>query len=228
MKNSLLLAILMPLVLQAQKEINVNDTIMRNNITYNTIYGGIPVINPKYVKVVEGSVFFPENFTTALLFVKDNRRPYALDARLNIMEGKLHYLDEKNIEMQAESDIEEIHFIENGVVSAVYTLQIPDCAEKNSGCFEVMERGKASLYRKVAKRINEFKPYGSATTEQKVHTSYQYWIQTDKSCSPLKNIQELQSVLLQSDPSFRQRLPARRWSDKEARDWTEIVKLYNK
>jgi hypothetical protein len=228
MKNCLLLAFIIPAIAHAQTKIDVNDTIMRNNITYNTRYGGIPVINPKYFKVVEGSVFFPENFTTALLFTADSKRPYVVDARINVLDERLHYLDEKNREMQSESPIEEVHFIENNITIAVFRIGMLDCSEKASGCFEVMEKGKATLYRKLIKKIEEFKPYGSATVEQKVLTSYQYWIQAGNACQAVKNLQELQSILLQADPAFRQKIPPGKLSDKDPQSWTTLVSSFNK
>ena len=90
----------------------------------------------------------------------------------------------------------------------------------------MLESGKLNLYRQVIKKITETKPYGSATTEQRVETYFSYWIQVGKMQSSQKNIRAFK-LFVQSDPALKGKLPERKLSDKKEEDWIEIAKLYN-
>ena len=61
---------------------------------------GEPVTMSKYVRVTEGSIFIPSDFTNSTILIKNNKRPINnVKARINVVEHSLHYLDEKGNEM---------------------------------------------------------------------------------------------------------------------------------
>jgi hypothetical protein len=200
---------------------------MRNNTTFFNTVDGIPVLNPKYTRIVEGSLYEPANFTKALVFVKNNKRAFPVEARIDVMEERLHYLDEKKREKYADSPIEEVQFFEAEKNIGIYSFGIPGCGAAFKGWYEVLERGKISLHRKIIKNVSEVKPYGSATTEQKVITSYAYWMSDGTNCKQVKKISDLQAELIQKNPAMQQKIPQRKLSDKKAEDWAELVKIYN-
>src|SRR5512133_3538976 len=81
-----------------QTSINVDDSTMRNNSTFFNTVDGIPVMNPKYTRIVEGSLYETANFTKALVFIRNNKRAFNVEARINVMDERMHYLDEKGKE----------------------------------------------------------------------------------------------------------------------------------
>jgi hypothetical protein len=195
-----------------QTSINVDDTTLRNNTTFFNTVDGIPVLNPKYTRIVEGSLYEPANFTKALVF---------------LMDEKLHYLDEKRNEKYADSKIEEIQFFENGKQVSAFSFDIPGCPAAPHGCYEILEKGKATLHRKITKQVSENKPYGSATTEQKVVTTYSYYLSNDANCRKIKNLNDLQYELIRADTRMRTKLPTRKLYEKKLEDWTELVAIFN-
>jgi hypothetical protein len=152
-----------------------------------------------------------------------------VSARLNIMDRDLNFYDDKkNMEMVASNDITEVRFkdpLTNNI--RIYTKSIPNCVGANPGWHEVLETGKLTLYKEIIKTITENKPYGSATTEQTILTTYRYWVQTGDACRQVKKITELTDLILKSDPGFNAQLPQRKLSDKKEEDWIEVVRTYN-
>jgi hypothetical protein len=210
-----------------QTSINVDDTTMRNNSTFFNTVDGIPVMNPKYTRIVEGSLYEPANFTKAMVFLKNGKRGLGVEGRINVMDERLHYLDGNGKEKYADSKIEEIQFFENDRRVSAFSFGIAGCPTAPHGCYEILEKGKANLHRKVIKLVNENKPYGSATTEQKVITKYSYFLSNDTSCRQIKNINDLQNELIRTDTKMRTKLPTHNLSDKKVEDWTELVKIFN-
>lgn len=223
--------ILMAMGANAQTTINVDDSSkFTNAIVYLNSANGVPFVLAKYARVVEGSAFVPETLSPAQIFMKGNAKAMGnVSARLNIIDKDLNFYDDKkNMEMVAANDITEVRFkdpLTNTI--RIYTKSIPDCIGANPGWHEVLETGKLTLYKEIIKTISENKPYGSATTEQTILTTYRYWVQTGDACRQVKKISELTDLILKSDPGFRSQLPERKLSDKNEADWMEVVRTYN-
>ena len=215
----------------AQPTIYVDDsTKFTNTIIPLNAGGGIPFVNAKYVRIVQGSIFIPETLSPAQIYIKGNSRAFDnVPARINVMDNQLNFLDEKKgIELTTTSSIQEVRFRDASTGQIrIYTQSIPDCPGTAPGWHELLEKGKLNLYRQIVKSISETKPYGGATTEQTVLTSYNYWIQTGNACRPVKKISELIEIISRSDPDFPGKLPQRRFSEKKEEDWAEVVRTYN-
>jgi hypothetical protein len=212
---------------RSQTTINVDDPTLPNNSTFFNTVDGIPVLNPKYTRIVEGSLYEPANFTEALVFIRNSKRGLGVEARINVMDERLHYLDEKGKEKYADSKIEEIQFFEKERQVSAFSFAISGCPTAPPGCYEILEKGKANLHRKVSKQVMENKPYGSATTEQKVVTTYNYWVSHGSDCRQVKKISELQAELVQANPALKQNIPQRKLSEKKVEDWTELIRIFN-
>lgn len=206
-------------------QINVGDTSVGNTI--NNILGvnGEPVLVNKYYRVVEGSVFAPESFTKARIFIRNNRREVRAEARLNIIEEMLHYKNDNGKEIIATVPVDEVQFFTPSGGTMVFSWGIPECPQAK-GWFEVLEKGKANLFRKHVKVINEVKPYGSATAEQKVVTTYTYWYQVGNTCKPVRKISELREELAVLNPAVLKKTSGK-LSDKKTEDWLSVVRAFN-
>lgn len=215
----------------AQTTINVDDTAkFTNSIVYLNSSNGVPFVLAKYARIVEGSIFIPESLSPAQVFLKGNAKAYNnVSARLNILDRDLNYYDDvKKMELVASNNIAEVRFMDPLTNSVrVFTKSIPDCIGATPGWHELLEKGKLTLYREIVKTISENKPYGSATTEQRVITSFNYWVQVGEACRKVKSISELTDLILKSDPGFSARLPQRKLSDRKEDDWLEVVRIYN-
>ena len=215
----------------AQRTINVDDSSkFTNSILYFNSGSGIPYVLSKYAKIVEGSVFIPESLSPAQIYIKGiDKALNNVLARLNIVDNQLNYFDEvKGIELTAVDPISEVRFKDSvsGEIR-IFTRSIANCAHTRPGWYEMLESGKLSLYRQVIKKITETKPYGSATSEQRVETFFSYWIQAGEDCRAVKKISELANYIVEVDPELKSKLPQRKLYDKKEEDWIELAKLYN-
>ena len=207
--------------------INVDDPNNKNAVNLNGI-NGEPFNTVKYVRVVEGSVYIPSEFTKSTLLLKNNKRPINdVTARINIADHTLHYLDQNGNELYTRMTVEEIYFVNKATGVAQIFTQTPDCDNNKAGWYEVMEKGKLILYREITKIVSENKPYGSATTEQKVATYYNYWMKTSAGCLKVSKIKDLISELKKINPAIEAATASQKFSDKKPEDWLYVAKRFN-
>jgi len=215
-------------IASAQQTINVDDPNNRSQVNLNGI-NGEPVTMVKYTRVVEGSIFIPADFTNSTILVKNNKRVINnVKARINIVEHTLHYLDEKGNEFFTRLPIEEIYFTNTAIGDAHIYTQTPDlCTSNKTAWYEILEKGKVTLYGEIIKTVTETQPYGSATTEQKVNTAYKYWMQSGTGCTQLAKINDFINELKKINPAFEQADSGQKYSDKKMEDWIIVAKKFN-
>ena len=87
-------------------------------------------------------------------------------------------------------------------LSQIFT-QFPDSCINKEGWYEIMEKGTVTLYREIVKTVSENKPYGSATTEQKINTSFKYQMQLGTVCKQVPKINDFINELIVLNPAFK-------------------------
>jgi hypothetical protein len=213
--------------LNAQQTINVDDPNNRNMVNLMGI-NGEPVTMSKYVRVSEGSIFIPSEYTNSTILIKNNKRPINnVKARINVVEHRLHYLDDKGNEMMTRAQIEEIYFIDSATGQTQIYTQFPDSCINKIGWYEIMEKGSLTLFREIVKMVTENKPYGSATTEQKVNTSYKYQMRTGTVCKQVVKINDFINELIVLNPAFKTVVSGQKFSDKKSEDWLYVARKFN-
>lgn len=212
----------------AQQTINVDDPNNRNLVNLSGI-NGEPFNMVRYLRIVEGSIFIPPDFTNSTILIKDNKRPINnVKARLNIVDHTLHYLDEKGNELFTRLPVEEIFFADPVTGDAhIFSQTFESCTNHKPGWYEVLEKGNVVLFREIIKTVSENKPYGSATTEQKVVTTYKYWMQDRTGCIQVNKIYDLINELKKLNASFEPVGAGHKYSDKKVEDWITVARLYN-
>ena len=212
----------------AQQTINVDDPNNKGQVNLNGI-NGEPVTMVKYTRVVEGSIFIPADFTNSTILIKNNKRVINnVKARINIIDHSLHYLDDKGNEFFTRLPIEEIFFTNPATGEAHIYTQTPDlCTGNKPAWYEVLEKGRIILYSEINKTITETQPYGSATTEQKVATSYKYWMQSGTECRQVNKLNDFINELKKMNPAFGQAVAGQKYSDKKIEDWISVARKFN-
>jgi hypothetical protein len=212
----------------AQQTINVDDPNNRNLVNLGGI-NGEPVNMFKYTRVVEGSVFIPADFTRSTILIKNNKRPINnVKARLNIVEHTLHYLDEKGNEYFTRLPIEEIFFKDTATGDTrIFSQTLDSCANDKPGWYEVLEKGNVSLFMEIIKTVTENKPYGSATTEQKVTTYNKFWMRAGAGCRQVNKINDFIDELKKINPGFESSVAGQKYSGKKTEDWITVARKFN-
>jgi hypothetical protein len=189
----LLLAASLPGAAQRIVDVNSNDHNIGN---FFQVVGGEPVSNTKFVKLVEGSPFFEREWIKSTLISMQGGVYENIPVKLNLLEGRVHYLDRNDVEMIANTAIREVVFSHPSNGKHYRFINGSVLPESMKGWYLLLHNDSATLMKSFEKSIMESQPYGSATTEQKIRTTPKYFLLYNNQMQAFKNIKELQEVLI--------------------------------
>lgn len=183
----------------SQKIIDV-DKEANSATVFNYMYtvAGTPFVNAKFARVVEGSPFFNEQMMKGAIILSEGKEYRNIMVRINLLEFQVNYIGDKQIELVASTPIREVVLwdtINNKDYRFVSSNYI-DAAEKpEKDFYELLQAGKAELYKHHKKQMLESKPYGSATVEQRIQTEVFYFVLKDKQWKRIKKLKDLTALL---------------------------------
>jgi hypothetical protein len=180
----------------SQRTIDVDKDPNANGGILESVYavGGKPFVTAKFSKVIEGSPFFDEQMMRGIIILSDGKEYKDHWIRLNLLESHVNYLGDKQVEMTATSPIKEvvlsdtIQKINHRFIFSEF-INMPEKPEKDF--YELLATGKTELYKQYKKKLLESKPYGSATTEQKIQTQIRYFILMNGQWIRIKKLKDL-------------------------------------
>src|SRR5688572_15560448 len=162
----------------SQKTIDVDKDPDRA-LNYLYTVGGTPFITAKFARVVEGSPFFNEQMMRGAIILSEGKEYKNILLRLNLLESQVNYLNEKEVELIASTPVRELVLwdtIHNKDHRFIFSDYIKTADKPEKDFYELLQAGKAELYKQYKKRILENKPYGSATIEQSIQTNLRYYV----------------------------------------------------
>ncbi len=194
-------------------------------------FGGKPWIAPPESVDMEGSPFFNDKYTKATVLMKNNQFIENLPVKLNLLENKLFYLDEKGVEMESVMPVNKIIFTEVGspLNGIIFSNGFMPGGQITSNTFlQVLDTGKVWLLQHHLLSISDYKPYGTNMTIKKVNTKVSYFVGTpsgalfglgkeDVVVQALSNRKEQVSKFIQSN----------KLKFKNADDYRTLVRYYN-
>ena len=143
---------------------------------------------------VKGSPFLEDKWTLARLKVEGRKQLIdSFHLKLNVYDNKIHFMDEKGVEMETTIRVEEIRIIDNS--SAWLDKIFRSGFDKEKGFFEVVaDGGKLTLLKRHRAYISESKPLGmepqkkfEPTTELFFSSGYSLY-KASKNCTFIKEI----------------------------------------
>lgn len=227
------ISIVLPLVFilnlinaNAQQRLDVSQTI---NVSGQNMYysvNGEPFISAKFSKVVDGTPFFNDEFMKASVILSDGKTYNNLSVKVNLLDGTIVYLSDKNEEMEATSNnikaVEVIDVMSNEKTRFLHSSMT--CLKTGNKWFKVLDSGKVQFLRYEKKVMKEIKPYSSATTEQHILNDPEYYLLTENGCVKIRNPADLSKQLVLLDPSFRSDGGSKKKTEQQM---VEMVKLFN-
>lgn len=163
--------------------------------------GGEPFVNVKFVRLVDGSPYFKDSWLKGTVVLASGKIASGGFLKLDLMDNELHYLDAKDKEMVAINPLKEISLFDtsaNAVFHFVHSSSIPKAKQ---GWYLQLTDGKAILFKFLKKALLEQTPYGSATVEQRIQTSEQFFLLYNDAFIEIKRLKDL-STVLQNTPEF--------------------------
>lgn len=176
---------------------NKNDFKTVSGSLFLTTITGEPINTNKYIRLVEGTPFFQDGWMQSIIVLKDGKRTQNVQARLNLLEDEIVYLDTKGRELVVTQPVTEIVFMnktEDSLFRFVHASVLGNPQAKK-GWYQWLHSGAASLFRYYQKDLFEQKPYGSASAEQRIATKERYFVLLDDRMHPVKNLRELPVIL---------------------------------
>ena len=159
---------------------------------------GEPVLVAKFTKLVEGSPYFMDEWAKGDVVMPKGTTYKDIPLKLDLIDQEVRYKDDKEREFIANSAIREIYLKGTDGISNyhfVHSSFLEKAEGMGKGWYQLLSSGEASLYKGYKKTVNENKPYGSATTEQRIQTTEQYIVLIGGKATTIKKIKELPSVL---------------------------------
>ena len=184
-------------LVHAQGGYNKNDFKTVSGSLFLTTITGEPINTNKYVRLVEGTPFFQDDWMQSIIVLKDGKRTQNLSARLNLLENDIVFRDSKGRELIVTQQVSEIVFMnkaEDSLFRFIHASVFGGSGVRN-GWYQWLHSGTASLYRWYQKELFEQKPYGSASVEQRITTKERYFVLLNGKLVPVKNLKELSGIL---------------------------------
>lgn len=215
----------------AQAVVDVEKT-SRGGAPSNLFYavGGVAISNAKYVALVEGTPYFPEAFSKGKIILSGGKRYDSIRLRLDLIENTVQYVDPGGEELVATTPIRTILLtgIANGKDKRFDNADfIKTTSAITKGWYQLLDTGTLCLYKQYHKSIRENKPYGSATTEQSITTSFHYYILINSVFTPVKKIKALPDMLQDKKTELLEYISNNNLTGKTDEDYIALVAYYN-
>jgi hypothetical protein len=210
----------------AQKVIDVTngDGIGRNAFP---LLNGEAFVNTKFVNLTAGSPYFKDEWLKAVLVSSTGTEYRDVQARIDLMENRVHYLD-NGVELVTETPLKEIVVTDGAGNNYRFVHSGSLLKDAKPVWYLWLSTGKASLYKQFEKSVFEEKPFGSATTEQTIRTKETYIILYNNALLEVKKIRDLPSVLANKKTELEAFLRTRDDRNASMDDrMTAIIEYYN-
>jgi hypothetical protein len=224
------LSFLLFLSAYSQRVIDVGKENINISGTFYAV-GGWAVGIAKYVKVVEGSPYLNDNWMKGALVMKDSTEYINIIMRLDLLGNNIEYIGTGKQELiTPATSVREVSLYDSATgkrVLLVHSSSI-NVAKKNiTGWLQVLVSGKATLYKHIFKEVNESKPYGSGTTEQRIETFTHYYILHNNNLTRIKKITELPDLLKDRRKELNSIISKNNLSGKSDDDFIGLIFHYN-
>jgi hypothetical protein len=195
--------LLTTITIHAQRVIDVNQNDGAANALISVC--GEPVQMAKFVSLKEGTPFFTEEWLKSSIVLQNGNTYKNVAARVNLLENTVHYKDQKENEIIANTPIREVilYHEQNDALYRFVNSQLVHASAKK-GWYLWLHTGKASLYKYFNKQLIEQKPFGAATTEQYIKTKTSYFILYNNTLFQVNKLKEVPDVLANQKAALKQ------------------------
>ena len=219
-----------PVNSQVVIDVDRNPVNLSSRLFYTV--GNAPFSPAKYVRVVSGSPYFSNSWMKGTLMTKDSAVYSDIRLRLDLIEGTLIYLNEKDEEMVSIAPILEVSLTDTLTEQSYYFVHnsslngITNKGDAKSW-YQVLTGDAVPLYKQYFKNIDESKPYGSSITEQNIRTSVRYFIVVNKAMVRVKKIKEIPDILFDKRAELQKFINDNKLEGKKDDDYISLMHYYN-
>ena len=213
----------------AQQTVDVGkqDVRVSSNMFYSV--AGSPVSTTKYVKLVSGSPYFSNEWMFGRVELADGSKYENVKLKLDLTDNSLLYLDRDSNEMIATASIKNVTLVDE-FAGKEYDFTFSafiKAANVETGWYQVLADGPTVMYKRIAKKIDENKPYGSATIEQTITSINKYFVFANSTLSNVKKFRELPDILTDRKDDLNKYISSMKLTGKSDADYADLVTYYN-
>jgi len=191
--------------------------------------GGEPVMNTKFVRLVEGTPYFNENWLKGNVVIEESEYRNLL-LRVNILETALEFRDTRGEAMVCTQPIKKV-ILKDSVKGLQYTFThssfLPENPDVKKMWLLQLADGKAGLYKLEKKQLNESRPYGSATTEQRITSINSIYVLFNNQLTRIKKTSDIPEILTSQKAALLDYIKSNRLSQKDEKDMVQLVNYFN-
>lgn len=213
-----------------QRVIDVNkEDIKSGALSYLVAPGGTPFVNAKFAKLVSGSPFFKEEMMRGVLISTNGTEYRNIIIRLNLLESQVNFLNNQ-VEMIVGTPLRELTIwdtINKKNHRFIFSEHIETTDKPEKDFYELLESGKAQLYKQYKKIMREDRPYNSATYEQTIQTNIRYFVLIGGQWKKVTKIKDLSTVLSDKKNEVQQYISTNQLSGDSQEDFRTVIAYYN-
>jgi len=186
-------------------------------------------VSAKFAKIVSGTPYFSEEWMKGTVTISGDLQFAGVYLKLDLYNNEVHYRDLKGNELVATTPIKEIILFDSSSQLVFNFIKGEYINAKSPGkdWYQLLVEGKASVFKKIKKQMNEEKPYGSATIERSVHTSFQYYALYNGTFILVRKFKDLPGVLNDKKDLVAEYIKANNLSGKTDDDYRIVINYYN-
>jgi hypothetical protein len=216
----------------SQKTIDVEKENIRvsGGLNYLDNVAGVPFVNAKFVRLISGSPFFKDEMMKGILISHDSTEYKNVIIRLNLLESQVNYLDKKKNEMIVGTPLREVILwdtVNNKQYQFVFFDYIKTTNKPEKDFYELLQKGKAELFKQHKKVMKEERPYNSATYEQFIQTNIRYFVLLDGQWKKVVKVKDLVNVLADKKAEVQQFINSKGLSGDNGEDLEAVISYYN-
>ena len=195
MKHFLSAIMLLPLFGLSQNKVNVEKVEFSTIDFY--VAGSVPVAKAQYFRLVEGSPYFRDLWTEAIL-QSAHAKLYKMDkVKLDLVTNDISFIDKDDVERISMVDIKALQFNVPDTNASCRFLKLPlsEGSKKEEWFIELVKNERISLYKRIVKQVSESMPYGTSTLQQRIRDQQKFYLFINSNLIHVKSVSELPAML---------------------------------
>lgn len=206
-------------------DVDHGPEILPNQAFYNV--SGLAVNPTRYIKVTSGSPYFSDTWMKGTVYITDSTGAENVRVRLDLLEGSLLYMNEKNEEMLSVTPVRQVTMTDT-TTGKKYTFVPAYGITNNPGksWYQVLAGKQFTLLKEISKKITESKSYGSSITEQDIRTFETYYIRFNNTITKVKKFTDITGLAGNKADQLQKYIDKNSLSIKKEADIIALVDYY--
>src|SRR5688572_4757045 len=215
----------------SQRVIDVDkDEIKPGALSYLYTVAGTPFVNAKFAKLVSGSPFFKDEMLRGAVTSTAGTEYRNVVIRLNLLESEVNYLNDKKQELIIGTPLREVILwdtINNKSHRFIFYEFIETTDKPEKDFYELLQTGKAELYKQHKKTMRENRPYNSATYEQTIQTDLRFFVLSGGKWIKLKKLKDLPGIFPDKKEEITKFINDKKLSGDNEENFKAVIAYYN-